>query len=431
MESLLSFEIKTSVAEMLSRHEETPGISIGLIFDYDVIGISAGLSRPSTSEVLTTDHYLECASLSKTVASAFTIDYFTRKSISLSTSVNQILEILHSPWRINVVPQSTLQTHSADAVTLFMLMNHSALGMHYVYGIPLSSGLPPVNELLDGTHFYDYKYAPLYLERIPGETFKYSGGGFLVLQHILELFENNPIEDIMRPYLDMVGLKDFTFHQRNKLNIRYAYGHIDLEHEVQPDDGGRLAFPPLAAGGLCTATALSTFLSNLAKGCSGISHDVARTMLSPSSLIDKGSIAFMGAKAGYGVFVATAGPNRIMLHQAANDGFRGVYFLCFEGPDRGNGAVLLTNGDNSSLYLLSEVATFILGDNVLSMKGVDFNRVSSNMFSMENIPQEVIVNLGLKELVFKAFVNDDDDDEAEEETRSPIKVRNNINLSKL
>ena len=44
---------------------------------------------------------------------------------------------------------------------------------------------------------------------------------------------------------------------------------------------------------------------------------------------------------GLGVFVARAGENRVMLHQAANDGYRGVYMVCFDGPDRGKGIVVV------------------------------------------------------------------------------------------
>ncbi len=56
-------------------------------------------------------------------------------------------------------------------------------------------------------------------------------------------------------------------------------------------------------------------------------------MLSEENLVELGSFAFMHSLAGPGVFVARAGPNKIMLHQAANDGFRGVYMVVFDGPD--------------------------------------------------------------------------------------------------
>ena len=41
-----------------------------------------------------------------------------------------------------------------------------------------------------------------------------------------------------------------------------------------------------------------------------------------------------------------------MLHQAANDGFRGLFLVCFDGPSAANGPrglVVLSNGDNDAM----------------------------------------------------------------------------------
>ena len=42
-----------------------------------------------------------------------------------------------------------------------------------------------------------------------------------------------------------------------------------------------------------------------------------------------GAFDFMYSTMGLGVFITKAGPNRFMLHQAANDGFRGIFLVCF------------------------------------------------------------------------------------------------------
>ena len=81
------------------------------------------------------------------------------------------------------------------------------------------------------------------------------------------------------------------------------------------------------------------------------------------SCVDKGAFEFMGALIGYGVFVAQAGNNRLLLHQAANDGFRGIALICFDGPAASEGPigfVMLCNGDNNGTRLLAEISKFIL-----------------------------------------------------------------------
>ena len=52
-------------------------------------------------------------------------------------------------------------------------------------------------------------------------------------------------------------------------------------------------------------------------------------------------------------------PDRWMLHQAANDGFRGVLLMCFDGPDADSGPrglVVLANGDNQAMLLVAAYA---------------------------------------------------------------------------
>ena len=61
--------------------------------------------------------------------------------------------------------------------------------MHYVFGVPLSREMPSVTELItDARQARRYGYdAPLIVSKEPGTKFSYSGGGFLLLQHIVEM----------------------------------------------------------------------------------------------------------------------------------------------------------------------------------------------------------------------------------------------------
>ena len=52
-----------------------------------------------------------------------------------------------------------------------------------------------------------------------------------------------------------------------------------------------------------------------------------------------------------------------MLHQAANDGFRGVLLVCFDGPDAANGPrgmVVLSNGNNQGMLVNCAVTRALL-----------------------------------------------------------------------
>ena len=56
-------------------------------------------------------------------------------------------------------------------------------------------------------------------------------------------------------------------------------------------------------------------------------------------------------------------PDRWMLHQAANDGFRGLFLVCFDGPSAANGPrglVVLSNGDNDAMLFNCAMARAML-----------------------------------------------------------------------
>jgi hypothetical protein len=282
------------LSSILEKHPQVPGSSIALIADGNVTAFCAGMARTHFNEPFTREHYLQCASLSKTIAAAFAIDYFYNRSITMDTSVNVLLKACSSTWLIT----SNDPALNPDNVTLAMLINHTALGMHYVYGIPLTHRTPSALELLDGSCAVQYKYQALFLEREAGQSFSYSGGGFVVLQHLIETMEHAPIDIITKSYLNGCGLDEFTFVQlTGPLTAKYAYGHLNSDIEIQP-----LAFPPFAAGGLCTPRAFAMLLQKLMQayhcpiGAGGISHYAARLMLGEHSLIDRGAVDFMGAK---------------------------------------------------------------------------------------------------------------------------------------
>jgi len=257
------FAIAFDLSTVLEKHVDVPGLSIGLIKDYDTIGVSSGLARSSIKEILTNNHFLECASLSKTVASVFAFEYLNNIGIRTDESVNSVLERFHSDWRIRISPQLNLPASAADELKLFMLMNHTGLGMHYVNGIPLSHAFPSMYDLISGKHQEDYKYQPIFLEKVPGSRFSYAGGGYLTLQYILELISGKTIQELILPFLRSLNIEnEFTFDVYDQLDKKYAYGHYHQFAEVQPNDGGRLAFPPLAAGGLCTNIGFAKFLAH-------------------------------------------------------------------------------------------------------------------------------------------------------------------------
>ena len=405
------------------------GVSIAQIMPSAAAGIKSAL-RTQTAGVAQKDPavpvydstWFEIASLSKPIAAVFAYQYFTDRGVSMDTSVNSLLASAGSPFRFKAA--AGCPTEWADEVSLTHLVDHTGPQMHYVYGIPRSDTFPDALALISGTADKPapYGYAALDVKKRPGTAFGYSGGGFLVLQHLLEQREKKPMSQIIAPFLDACGAAvnlslSFAHEDDGK---HYADGFRDSGERV---DGGRLNFPPLAAGALGTAAGLAEWLRMLAlaykspDGCGPITHAAARAVLAHRA--DLGSEAFMRARMGVGMFVfnvasakgGDAQPNRWMLHQAANDGFRGVLLVCFDGPDAADGPrgfVVFANGDNNAMLLVASVCRALLSSAAAfdpPLEGLDFGAVPSmeGGFDTTGMKQEEIVNLGFKGLVLQAF----------------------------
>ena len=80
--------------------------------NYIIDNYAIGLARFLTNEYMTEHHYLQCASLSKTIAAAFSIDYFNKRNISMTTSVNALLRSIHSQWIITSSSSSSSSSSS-------------------------------------------------------------------------------------------------------------------------------------------------------------------------------------------------------------------------------------------------------------------------------------------------------------------------------
>lgn len=372
------------IAEALQRHK----VNAAQV----CISTGDGLLQSLAFGKATTKTWFEVASLSKTIGSCFAIEYFRKKGLSLTTPVNSIFAKSNSKFRLKSL--NAEHPEWADQVTLAHLMSHAALNMHYVNGTPANEPMQNLQELVETS---------VGVLNEPGMKFQYSGAGFLVLEHLIEVLENKRIQDLTRPFLDQLGLQEFSFEQKNLPDVDYATAY---DVHGTPISGGRKLFPAFAAGAMGTAQAMELFLTSLTsafqntQGAGPISHDTAMQMLYGT---DKGCRKFMGTKMGLGVFTAEAGPNRLAVHQGANDGYRCLFAHCYEGPSKGLGFTILCNAELNGVLFISEVAQALFKE--FNMAGVDTSRFKKTFVSGE-IPQEQVVNIGYRDLIFEAFESD-------------------------
>jgi allantoicase len=280
-------------------------------------------------------------------------------------------------------------------------MNHRALNLHYVNGYPMDPERPDAGEILLGrSNHWKPEVGVLHP---PGTTFQYSGGGYLALEHLIECFEKKPIHEVTAPFLRLVSSEHapLSFDEQGFQPEQDASGFRD-DGSVIP--GGRYRFPAFAAGAVGSAASTLRFYTRLESAYQGrtspIERDTAIRMLTDK---DPASQSFMGVQCGVGTFVAEALQNRFAIHQGANDGFRALSLHCYRGPDRGKGFVIFCNADDRGVQFIAKAAQILLQH--LKIQGIDWSRIGSGR-AVNGQAKEEIVNLGYRDLLFRAFLPD-------------------------
>ena len=167
--------------------------------DKTIISFEAGKANVQKDLDMDPSTWLQYASISKTVGSAYALEVFRRFNISLDSKVNDVLYQYGSTFRL--VAFDRKQSWGED-VTFRMVLSHSAaLKMHYVNGIPPNRKFPCVLDLLKGEYDEEYGYPAVYVHEQPGLRFSYSGASFLILQHVLEIIEGKDISESISQFI--------------------------------------------------------------------------------------------------------------------------------------------------------------------------------------------------------------------------------------
>lgn len=200
--------------------------------------------------------------------------------------------------------------------------------------------VPTLLQVLDGAPPANTK--PVRIETAPGTEWKYSGGGYTVVQQAMIDAGEKPFGELVASsVLAPLGMANSTFAQPLPAALlpRAALPH---DAKGEPYKGGAYTYPELAAAGLWTTPSdLARFaigVQRTAKGqqppASGrvlLPPDLARAMLTP-------------VKNGYalGFEIEGKGADRAFTHGGSNMGFQNSLYAYVE---RGDGIVVMTNGD--------------------------------------------------------------------------------------
>lgn len=299
---------------------KVPAVSIAVIQDGAIEWARAyGLAAtPST--------LFQAASLSKPVAAMAALHMAQYGNFELDTDVNSYL----SSWQ---VPGNEFTAR--EKVTLRRILSHTAgLTVHGFRGYAEDEPVPSLAQVLDGQ--LPANSAPIRVDATPGSLYRYSGGGYTVLQLLLEeKFKRSFPVLMQRIVLDRLGMRMSTFEQPLPPE-RAGRAAVGFRETGRSYTGGWHVYPEMAAAGLWTTpTDLARFAIEAARAASGESNRV----------VERGMAALMSNAPAGRHALGFVSSGEWFEHGGANAGYR-AHLWCRKNASAG--AVVMTNSDTGA-----------------------------------------------------------------------------------
>ena len=272
----------------------------------------------------------QAASISKSLAALGALHLVEQGLLSLDADVNTELR----SWK---VPENEFTTEKK--VTLRFILSHTAgFTVHGFIGYPAGSPLPTLEQVLDGLKPANSQ--PVRVDTAPGSAWRYSGGGYTVMQQMMIDATGKPFPEFLHnTVLNPLGMTSSTFEQPlpNEMAARAATGHLLSGKEVP---GRCYIYPELAAAGLWTTP------SDLARFAIGIQHSYAGDS-NPviSQAMTREMLTIQKSHDGLGVFVAGGGNTLRFYHDGRTVGFDSAMIAY---ATAGKGAVIMLNANDNS-----------------------------------------------------------------------------------
>lgn len=319
-----------------------PGVSIAVIHKGKIhwargFGVTR-LGGPSVNP----DTLFQAASISKPVTALAVMRLAQDGKLDLDSDVNRYLK----SWK---VPGNEYTQQMP--VTLRGLLTHSAgVTVHGFLGYAAGEPTPSLLQVLEGKP--PANSAAIRVDMTPGKTWRYSGGGFVIVQQLLTDVTGDPFPRLMHDLvLAPLRMRRSTYQQplSAALLARIA---TPYQGDGTAVPGGPHLYPELAPAGLWTTPSdLARFAIGIQQALSGkssrvLSRATAHDMLEPE--YDQQAL---------GLVVGGSTPQRYFNHGGVNVGYR-CQLVAYQG---GEGAVIMTNGDNGDA-LIREILRTIAYD---------------------------------------------------------------------
>ncbi len=309
-----------------------PGLAVAVFNNYEIEWIRAyGVTDAASKTPVTEETLFQAASISKPVAAMVALHFVEKGLIDLDGDINEKLR----SWK---VPENEFTRN--EKVTLRRILSHTAgLTVSGFRGYGEGEPVPNIIQVLDGEE--PSNNDPIRVDVVPGSTYRYSGGGYTVLQLLIENVTGRPLHELARELVfEPLGMDHSSFQKPlpEELLEKTSSGH-------RPDGSPFRGHWYLDTGSTCcglwtTPADLARFAIEIQKTLRGKSNKVLMTettglMVTPQH----------PSPAGLGLFVQRRNGTAYFTHSGGNEGFRCTLIASEKG---GYGLAVMTNSDNGN-----------------------------------------------------------------------------------
>lgn len=306
-----------------------PGVSIAVVVDGKIAWAKGyGIANTNTGTKVDVNTLFQAGSISKPVAALAALHLVENGKLDLDTNVNTFL----TAWK---VPNNNFTQE--EKVTLRRLLTHNAgMTVHGFPGYTQEEDFPTITQVLNGQG----NTPAIVVDTIPGSIWRYSGGGYTVMEKIVEDVSGMPLEEYMEKYiLSAMNMTNSTYEQ--PLGDAYL-NNVSAAYNSQGElvTGLYNNYPEQAAAGLWTTP------TELAKYCIEIQQIMAGK---EDGVLKKSTVQAMLTKHmndwGLGPSLRWAKDSLMFGHGGKNQGFSNTFFAFAK---RGQAVIVMTNADQGT-----------------------------------------------------------------------------------
>jgi CubicO group peptidase (beta-lactamase class C family) len=323
---------------MASRN--VPGLSVAVIHDFEIEWAKGyGVIESGTEKPVTTETLFQAASISKPFGAVVALYLVERGQLDLDSDVNDKLR----SWKI---PENDLTRD--EKVTLRRILTHTAgLTVHGFRGYDVAGGeqVPTILEVLDGKE--PANSDPIRVDIVPGTRFRYSGGGYTIMQLLIEDVTGRPFHELAEELVFVpLGMTSSSIRKPlpEELSERVSAGHLRDGTVIE-------GYWFLPSGSVCcglwtTPVDLARFAIEVQQSLKGESNRILSEAMTSEMLA-----SHKGENFGMGMGLVVMRDETYFSHSGGNHGFRCIMIA---HKDKGYGAAVMTNSDHGA-FLFNEI----------------------------------------------------------------------------